>query len=44
MEMDFYINRLGKIKYNKKCEKCVHNCKQSYKAQIVKCPKYKKQS
>jgi len=25
-------------KYDKKCEKCIHSCKQPYFAVVVKCP------
>ena len=30
----------GRCKYNDKCRQCVCECKQSYRAIIVRCPKY----
>lgn len=41
-EWAFFIDpTTGRRKYNDKCRKCVSECKQSYKATIVYCPKYK---
>lgn len=38
-ENAFFINpKTNKIQYNKKCQKCICNCKQSYRASIVACP------
>lgn len=35
----FFINsKTNKIQNNKKCQKCICNCKQSYRASIVACP------
>ena len=40
-ENAFYINpKTKKIQFNKKCRSCIRDCKQSYKAEIVKCPCY----
>lgn len=37
---DFFTNDDGKIEFNKKCMRCKNECKQSYRATIVCCPKY----
>ena len=31
----------GKLRFNEKCQSCVHSCKQSFRAVIVRCPKYR---
>ena len=35
--MVFLLNR---ITYNELCRKCQHECKQSFRAVVVDCPKY----
>lgn len=40
-EMSFFLNDKGRIQHNDLCRKCVHECKQSFRAEIVYCPKYK---
>lgn len=41
-EWDFFINpETGRRTYNSLCRKCKNKCKQSYKAIVVFCPKYK---
>lgn len=37
----FFRNEEGEIQYNNKCLHCINDCKQSYKATIMQCPKYK---
>lgn len=39
-EMSLFINRHGKIEYNRQCVSCVHGCKQSHKAELLACPKF----
>ncbi len=40
-EWDFFIDpRTGRRTYNELCGRCVHDCKQSYKADILSCPRY----
>ncbi len=41
-ELCFFKNDLGEIEYNILCSDCESDCKQSYKAQIVFCPNFKK--
>ncbi len=36
----YYLGPNGKRKYNDQCMKCIHACKQSYRADIICCPKY----
>ena len=41
-EWDFFINpETGRRTYNSLCLKCKNKCKQSRKAIVVFCPKYK---
>ena len=40
-EMDLFINRAGRIEYNKVCRACIHDCKQSYKTMVLMCGRYK---
>ncbi len=41
-EWDFFINpKTGRRTYNSLCLKCKNKCKQSHKAIVVFCPKYK---
>ena len=40
-ENSFFLNtKTNKIQYNSKCSKCEHNCKQSFKANLIFCPFY----
>lgn len=42
-ENAFFINSLThRRQYNSKCQRCVSDCKQSFRAKIVVCPIYKK--
>ena len=37
----FYRNpKNNKIKINDICIRCIHNCKQSYKSELIACRKY----
>ncbi len=41
-EWDYFINpETGRRTYNRLCRKCRNDCKQSYRAKIVCCLKYK---
>ena len=42
-EMSFYLKQNGKIEYNKKCNNCPEKCKQSFRAEILSCPKLKEE-
>ncbi len=40
-EMAFFINpKSGKRQYNMHCQRCIHECKQSYHVKLVNCPKF----
>ena len=39
-EWSFFLDGSGRRKYNRLCKKCVYDCKQSFRAIIVDCPKY----
>ncbi|MCL2035478.1 MAG: hypothetical protein FWG94_12245 [Oscillospiraceae bacterium] len=40
-EYTFFINPLThKRQYNKLCRRCVHDCKQSYRAKVLVCRKF----
>ncbi len=42
-ENSFYINpKTNKIQFNKKCKDCMHECKQSYRAEIIACKNFQK--
>ena len=36
----FFINDKGRIEYNYFCNKCVNSCKQSFRAELICCPRY----
>ena len=36
----FFLNDRSRITYNELCRKCQHECKQSFRAVVVDCPKY----
>ncbi|MCD7873174.1 MAG: hypothetical protein LUG21_07775 [Clostridiales bacterium] len=41
-EWTFFIEpKTGRRRYNELCRKCIHNCKQSFRAIIVCCPNFK---
>lgn len=40
-EWAYFINEIGRRQYNERCRQCVQECKQSYRAVIVCCQKYK---
>lgn len=40
LEMSFFLNERNRVTYNELCRKCCHNCKQSFRAVVIECPKY----
>lgn len=42
-EMSFYKDDNGQMQYNEKCLSCCHDCKQSYRAELIRCPGYERQ-
>ena len=41
--LTLFLNNKGRVEYNKLCLRCVHNCKQSFRAVIIECRRFKKQ-
>ena len=41
LEMSLFLNSRGRIENNLLCRACQNECKQSYRAVIIACPKYK---
>ena len=39
LEWSFFLNDRSRITYNELCRKCQHECKQSFRAVVVDCPK-----
>lgn len=37
-EWSFFIGDSGRRKYNRFCVRCVHSCKQSFRADLIACP------
>ena len=40
LEWSFFLNDRSRITYNELCRKCQHECKQSFRAVVVDCPRY----
>lgn len=40
LEWSFFIGENGRRQYNAVCRKCVHDCKQSFRAILITCPRY----
>ena len=38
IENEFWLDSNNEIRFNKTCEKCEKDCKQSYKAILIQCP------
>jgi hypothetical protein len=41
-EWEFFRDESGRIAFNPKCNECAKNCKQSYRAELVRCPVFVK--
>lgn len=41
LEWSFFIGPNGRRQYNILCRRCQQGCKQSFRAIIVECPKYR---
>ena len=40
LEWSFFLDIDGRRKYNDQCRRCVRECKQSFRTEIVRCPRY----
>ncbi len=41
-ELAFFLSETSRVAYNKLCLCCKHECKQSYRAVVVNCPRFEK--
>lgn len=41
---EFFKTAKGHVKYNETCKHCTYDCKQSFRVEIVKCPKFVKKT
>lgn len=41
-ELALFLNDKGRVEFSKLCLRCVHHCKQSFRAVIIECPRFKK--
>lgn len=41
LELSFFLNERGRVTYNDLCRKCQHECRQSFRAVIIDCPRYR---
>ena len=39
-ELAFFLNDRGRRSHNELCRKCQHECKQSFRAVMIDCPRY----
>ncbi|SFP41956.1 hypothetical protein SAMN05216343_10757 [Oscillibacter sp. PC13] len=39
-EWAFFLDTDGRRKYNDQCRRCIHDCKQSFRTEVVACPRY----
>ena len=40
LEWSFFLGENGRRQYNRVCKGCVHGCKQSFRADLIACPRY----
>ena len=40
-EWQFFLDDQGRKAYNELCRKCIRDCKQSFRAVIIQCPKFR---
>ena len=40
LEWAFFLGENGRRQYNPSCKRCVHWCKQSFRADLIVCPRY----
>ena len=43
-EWSFFIGDSGRRKYNRFCVRCVHSCKQSFRADLIACPHFSRKA
>ena len=40
LEWAYFLNDRGRKAYNTLCRRCVHDCKQSFRADLIDCPHF----
>ena len=40
LEWAFFLGENGRRQYNHTCRKCAHDCKQSFRVDLMACPHY----
>ena len=40
LEWSFFLNSRNRIAYNRLCQRCSHDCKQSFRAIVIVCRRY----
>lgn len=40
LELSFFLNDRNRVTYNELCRRCRHDCKQSFRAVVIECPRY----
>ena len=40
LEWSFFLNERNRIIFNALCRGCTHDCKQSFRAIVILCPRY----
>ena len=43
-EWSFFIGDSGRRKYNRFCVRCIHDCKQSFRVNLIACPSFSRKS
>lgn len=43
-EWQFFLNKYNRLTYNENCKQCANDCKQSFRALLILCPKFRKRS
>ena len=41
LEWSFFLGSSGRRQYNPVCQSCAHDCKQSFRAELIACPRYR---
>lgn len=40
-EWAYFIGPNDRIIHDEKCNRCIHGCKQSFRAKVIECPNYR---
>ena len=40
LEWAFFLGENGRRQYHPFCQRCVHDCKQSFRVKLIACPNY----